>query len=89
MKRSLVLGTIVLAGALSAAVSALQLPPTPPPSVKGLVADKLRDNLYVVRGSDPKGFVGGNTAVFIQANGVTLVDSKVPGWGQQLIEKVK
>ena len=89
MKRSLVLGTIVLAGALSAAVSALQLPPTPPPSVKGLVADKLRDNLYVVRGSDPKGFVGGNTAVFIQANGVTLVDSKVPGWGQPLIEKVK
>ena len=89
MKRSLALGTIVLAGALSAAVSALQLPPTPPPNVKGLVADKVRDNLYVVRGNDPKGFVGGNTAVFIQANGVTLVDSKVPGWGQPLIEKVK
>ena len=59
------------------------------PSVKGLVADKLRDNLFVIRGSDPKAFVGGNTAVFIQANGVTLVDSKVPGWGQPLIEKVK
>jgi glyoxylase-like metal-dependent hydrolase (beta-lactamase superfamily II) len=70
-------------------VSALQLPPTPPPNVKGLVADKLRDNLYVVRGSDPKAFVGGNTAVFIQANSVTLVDSKVPGWGQPLIEKVR
>ena len=89
MKRALVLGTVVLAGTLSAAVSALQLPPTPPPSVKGLVADKLRDNLFVIRGSDPKAFVGGNTAVFIQANGVTLVDSKVPGWGQPLIEKVK
>jgi cyclase len=89
MKRALVLGTVVLAGALSAAVAALQLPPTPPPSVKGLMADKLHDNLYIVRGSDPKAFVGGNTAVFIQANGVTLVDSKVPGWGQPLIEKVK
>jgi glyoxylase-like metal-dependent hydrolase (beta-lactamase superfamily II) len=89
MKRALVLGTLVLAGTLSAAVSALQLPPTPPPSVKGLVADKLADNLYVVRGSDPQAFVGGNTAVFIQASGVTLVDSKVPGWGQPLIEKVK
>src|SRR5688500_18589662 len=89
MKRSLVLGTIVLAGALSAAVSALQLPPTPPPSVKGLVADKLRDNLYVVRGSDPKGFVGGSTAVFIQANGVTLVGCEVTVWLPPLIEKVK
>jgi glyoxylase-like metal-dependent hydrolase (beta-lactamase superfamily II) len=89
MKRVLVLGIVVAAGSLSVAVSAWQLPPTPPPSVKGLVADKLRDNLFVVRGSDPKAFVGGNTAVFIQANGVTLVDSKVPGWGQPLIEKVK
>jgi glyoxylase-like metal-dependent hydrolase (beta-lactamase superfamily II) len=89
MKRAVVLGTLVLAGSLSVAVSAWQLPPTPPPNVKGLVADKLRDNLYVVRGSDPAAFVGGNTAVFIQANGVTLVDSKVPGWGQPLIEKVK
>jgi cyclase len=89
MKRALILGTVVLAGTLSVAVSALQLPPTPPPNVKGLVADKLRDNLFVLRGSDPQAFVGGNTAVFIQANGVTLVDSKVPGWGQPLIEKVK
>jgi glyoxylase-like metal-dependent hydrolase (beta-lactamase superfamily II) len=88
MKRALVLGTLVLTGMLSAAVRA-QLPPTPPPSVNGLVADKLRDNLYVIRGSDPKAFVGGNTAVFIQASGVTLVDSKVPGWGQPLIEKVR
>jgi glyoxylase-like metal-dependent hydrolase (beta-lactamase superfamily II) len=89
MKRTLVLSTLVVAGTLSVVVSALQLPPTPSPSVKGLVADKLRDNLYVIRGSDPQAFVGGNTAVFIQANGVTLVDAKVPGWGQPLIEKVK
>jgi len=89
MKRASVLGTLVLVGALSAALSAWQIPPTPAPTVKGLVADKLRDNLYVIRGSDPQAFVGGNTAVFIQASGVTLVDSKVPGWGQPLIEKVK
>ena len=89
MRRAQVLGTLVLVGSVATAVSAWQLPPTPPPSVKGLVADRLRDNLYVIRGADPKAFVGGNTAVFIQANGVTLVDSKVPGWGQPLIEKVK
>jgi glyoxylase-like metal-dependent hydrolase (beta-lactamase superfamily II) len=89
MTRALVLGTLVLVGTLSAAMSAWQLPPTPAPSVKALVADKLRDNLYVIRGSDPQAFVGGNTAVFIQASGVLLVDSKVPGWGQTLIDKVK
>jgi glyoxylase-like metal-dependent hydrolase (beta-lactamase superfamily II) len=89
MRRALVLGTLVLAGMLTAAAAALQLPPTPAPSVKGLVADKLSDTLFVIRGSDPKAFVGGNTAVFIQAGGVTIVDSKVPGWGQPLIEKVK
>jgi glyoxylase-like metal-dependent hydrolase (beta-lactamase superfamily II) len=88
MKRVFVLGSIVLAALLSA-VSAAQLPPTPTPTVKGLVADKVHDSLYVIRGSDPKAFLGGNTAVFIQANGVTLVDSKVPGWGAPLIEKVK
>jgi glyoxylase-like metal-dependent hydrolase (beta-lactamase superfamily II) len=88
MRRGLVLGTLILTGTLSVALRA-QLPPAPPPSVKALVADKLRDNLYVVRGSDPQAFVGGNTAVFIQASGVTLVDSKVPGWGQPLIEKVR
>ena len=27
--------------------------------------------------------------MFIQANSVAFVDSKVPGWGQPLIEKVK
>jgi glyoxylase-like metal-dependent hydrolase (beta-lactamase superfamily II) len=89
MKRAFVLGTLVLVGMVSVVLSASQIPPTPPPSVKGLVADKVRDNLYVIRGSDPKAFVGGNTAVFIQANGVTIVDSKVPGWGQPLIEKVR
>ncbi len=89
MTRALVLGTLVIAGVLSAAVSALQQPPPPTPSVKGLTADKLRNNFYVIRGSDPQAFVGGNTAVFIQTSGVTLVDSKVPGWGQPLIDKVK
>lgn len=89
MRRALVLGTLVITGLATVVVSAMQLPPTPTPNVSGLTADKLRDNLYVVRGTDPQAFTGGNTAVFIQAKGVTLVDSKVPGWGQPLIERVK
>jgi cyclase len=32
---------------------------------------------------------GGNTAVFIMANGVAVIDTKLPGWGQPLLEKIK
>jgi glyoxylase-like metal-dependent hydrolase (beta-lactamase superfamily II) len=95
MKRSLVLGSIVLVGALSATVAALQQPPggqggqgrgrgpAQPPSAAQLQVDKLRDNLYVLRGG------GGNTAVFITAGGVVLVDTKITGWGQPIIERVR
>lgn len=104
MKRGLVLGTLVLIGVLSAAVGAMQQPagggrqgraqgagrgPEPTPSAAGLKADKLRDNLYIVNSATPGTFTGGNTAVFITANGVTVVDTKIPGWGQPLIDKVK
>jgi cyclase len=45
--------------------------------------DKLKDNLFVLRGG------GGNTAVFVGADGVTVVDTKIPGWGQPLLAKIK
>ena len=32
---------------------------------------------------------GGNTAVFVTANGVTVVDTKNPGWGQPILDKIK
>ena len=32
---------------------------------------------------------GGNTAVFIAANGVVVVDTKNPGWGQPVLDKIK
>ena len=45
--------------------------------------EKLNDNLFVLRGG------GGNTGVFVGAEGVTVVDTKIPGWGQPLIAKIK
>jgi cyclase len=45
--------------------------------------DQVRDNLYVLSGG------GGNTAAFITANGVVVVDTKLPGWGQPILEKLK
>jgi glyoxylase-like metal-dependent hydrolase (beta-lactamase superfamily II) len=43
----------------------------------------VKDNLFVLRGG------GGNTAAFVTAKGVTLVDTKNPGWGQPLLDKLK
>ena len=81
MTRIIALGTIVLAGALTVAVAAQQQPPQP--SVDNLSVEKVKDNLWVIRGG------GGNTAVFATSKGVTVVDTKNPGWGQPLLDKIK
>jgi glyoxylase-like metal-dependent hydrolase (beta-lactamase superfamily II) len=88
MKRPLVLGTLVVAGALSAGVSAgvaamQQAGRGGPPPPMVVEVQKLKDNFYVLRGG------GGNTAALIGAEGVTLVDTKLPGWGKPLLDKVR
>jgi cyclase len=92
MKRGFVLGVLVSVGALSIAVSG-QAPAGPTP--KALLAtkiEKVKDNLYVITGSSAENtdaFSGGNTAVFITDAGVTLVDTKLPGWGPSILRHVK
>ena len=93
MTRALVLGTLVCVGALSLVVSGQQ-PPTgiSPKAVAATKIEKVKDNLYVITGSgasDMNAFSGGNTAVFITDTGVTLVDTKLPGWGPTILERVK
>jgi glyoxylase-like metal-dependent hydrolase (beta-lactamase superfamily II) len=93
MTRGVVLGTLVALGALSLAVSG-QAPPAGP-TAKAIAAtkiEKVKDNLYIVTGSgieDTNAFSGGNTAVFITDAGVTLVDTKLPGYGQTILDRVK
>jgi len=70
---------VIVAGTLSMAVAAHQQPS----EVRVVEVDKLKDNLFVLRGG------GGNTAVFVQARGVTVVDTKNPGWGQPILDKIK
>jgi len=79
MKRSIVLGVLTAAGALSLLVAAQQQAQGP----KVIEVTKLKDNLFVLKGG------GGNTAVFIMADGVTVVDAKNPGWGQPILDKIK
>ena len=88
MRRLAVLSAIVLFGSLT--LTAFQAPATT--AAKSLDIVKVRDNLYVITSSSPAPrelFSGGNVAVFITDAGVTLVDTKLAGWGPTLIEKVK
>jgi cyclase len=81
MRRISVLTAIIAAGTLSYAVSQAAQQPAAAPKV--VEVEKLKDNLYVLKGG------GGNTAVFVQANGITVVDTKNPGWGAPILAKIK
>src|SRR5499433_4556145 len=83
MKRVVTLGLLIVIGALSLALHAAQQPAGTQPMV--VEVEKLKDNLFVLRGMGG----GGNTAVFVQANGVTVVDTKNPGWGQPILDKIR
>jgi glyoxylase-like metal-dependent hydrolase (beta-lactamase superfamily II) len=93
MKRMLVLGVVVGAGALAVAVAGLQAQaraggqgrgggrgPQGPPVAE---IQKVAENLFMVTGG------GGNTAAYIAANGVVLVDTKLANWGPAIMDKVK
>jgi glyoxylase-like metal-dependent hydrolase (beta-lactamase superfamily II) len=94
MNRAWILSAIVALGGLSVAASAFQAPPQGP-TAAALAAtkiEKVKDNLYIITGSgaeDQNAFSGGNTAVFITAGGVVIVDTKLPGWGQTIIDRIK
>jgi cyclase len=81
MNRGMVLGILVAAGAASAVSAAYQQAQQPAPRV--VEVEKLKDNLYMLKGG------GGNTAVFVGTTGVVVVDTKNPGWGQPILDKIK
>ncbi|PYQ86074.1 MAG: hypothetical protein DMG03_07935, partial [Acidobacteria bacterium] len=79
MKRAFVLGLLVAAGTLAS----LEAQPPQQQGPRTIDVDKVKDNLWVLKGG------GGNTAVFVTADGVTVVDAKNPGWGQPILDKIK
>ena len=93
MKRLFVLGALIAIGSLS--LAAFQPPQPTTPSQAALAAtqiQKVKDNLYMITGSDPtdrNAFSGGNTGVFVTSSGVVVVDTKLAGWGQVLLDKIK
>ena len=85
MRRQIVLGGLLVCGVLSLTVAALQQPPKP--AASAIEVEKLADNLFVLKALAAG--AGGNTSVLVTANGVVVVDTKNPGWGQPLLEKIK
>ncbi len=80
MKRALVLAVIAGMG-LTAMTVAAQQPAPAGPNVAQI--EKVKDNLFMITGG------GGNTAAYITANGVVLVDTKLANWGQAILDQVR
>ena len=80
VKRAGVLSGLLVVGVLSFATGSRAQPST---ERKVVELQKLKDNLYLLSGG------GGNSAALITDLGVILVDSKLAGWGQPLLDKLK
>ena len=94
MKRGIVVGVLLAVGGLSLAAAGFQAPAGAgqgrgegrgrgPQGPNVAEIEKVNDRLYMITGG------GGNTAAFITDNGVVLVDTKLAGWGQAILDKVK
>ena len=77
MRRAAVLAGIVCLGILTMAVTG--------PDARQNVAEieQVEDNLYVIKGG------GGNTAAFVTEQGVVVVDTKLAGWGDAILDKIR
>jgi cyclase len=83
MKRVVLLTSLLAVGSVSVALSGSQQAPDAQPKPMVVAVEKLKDNLFVLRGG------GGNTAVFVTAAGVVVVDTKDPGWGKPILDKIR
>jgi cyclase len=80
MKRVVVLGIIVMASIMTSAWVTLV---AQQPAQGVGAAQKVANNLFMIPGA------GGNTAAFVTANGVVLVDTKLANNGQAILDQVK
>jgi glyoxylase-like metal-dependent hydrolase (beta-lactamase superfamily II) len=93
MRRTIVLGVIILGGAITTAILGAQQGAAPAgqgreggPGRGGApvqAIEKVKDNLYLIQGQ------GGNTAVYVAQNGVVIVDTKNPNNGQAILDQIK
>jgi glyoxylase-like metal-dependent hydrolase (beta-lactamase superfamily II) len=91
MKRLCVVLALTITGGMCLGLAGFQAPAAPSAAaLQATKIEKVKDNLYIITGSsDLSAFSGGNTAVFVTDSGVVLVDTKLPGWGPTILERVK
>ena len=94
MRRSVFLAALIAAGTLSMVAAAMQAPPAGPSAaaLEATKIEKIKDNLFVITGSgvaNRDAFSGGNTAVLVTDAGVVVVDTKLPGWGQVILDRIR
>jgi len=85
MRRTVVLGVLIAIGALSVGIAGQQRAVLPD-------LQKVKDNYYIIGASSPvdRGqFTGGNVGVFVTDGGVIVVDTKLAGYGPDIIAKIK
>ena len=65
-------------------------------SAASIQIEKVRDDLYLLRGGGRTVQLGGvslssagTTAAFVTTGGVVLVDAKLPGWGKAIMDKLE
>lgn len=63
------------------------------PSASAIRVEQIRENLYLLRGGGRTVEIGcatlpsaGTSAAFVTSRGVVLVDTKLPGWGQPILD---
>ncbi len=90
MYRLITLALLAATGSLSVVAAGFQAQPAPP-TLPDLL--KVRDNLYVIEGTNPRPdraqFTGGTIGVFITDAGVVLVDTKLAGYGPQILDRIR
>ena len=81
MRRALVLLAVLVSGALSIVIAAPVAQSTEPP----MDLERLEDNLYVLHG----GCSCGNSTFYITDAGVVMIDTKVAGQGQAILDQLR
>jgi glyoxylase-like metal-dependent hydrolase (beta-lactamase superfamily II) len=82
MRRAIVVGALVVIGALCSVAAKPQGQPQATQNVQVQTLD-VRDILYILKGG------GGNTLALMRDDGVVLIDTKEPGWGRPLLQAVQ
>ena len=83
MKRLVVLAGVIGLGVAAIAVNSLRAQPAPAAGPPVAEIQQVKENLFVITGG------GGNTAAFVTTAGVVIVDTKLAGWGQAILDKIR